>query len=104
DENSDIADGDFSPGHLSLREAVNLSNANPGPDTITFNLGGAATIHLANFIRFLDTNGPTTILGGGLITIADNFLEATLGTTLTLDGLTVTGSQSHGVINVGTMT
>jgi hypothetical protein len=35
DENTDVNDGNFTPGHLSLREAVALTNANPGPDLIT---------------------------------------------------------------------
>jgi predicted outer membrane repeat protein len=33
---SDESDGDFSAGNLSLREAVELTNANPNVDTITF--------------------------------------------------------------------
>lgn len=32
----DESDGDFSPGDLSLREAIELANANPVPDTISF--------------------------------------------------------------------
>ena len=32
----DESDGDFSPGDLSLREAIELANANPVPDTIRF--------------------------------------------------------------------
>ncbi len=33
---ADIADGKFSPGNLSLREAIVLANLNPGRDTISF--------------------------------------------------------------------
>lgn len=36
DENSDLVDGNYSPGHLSLREAVLLANADTGSDLITF--------------------------------------------------------------------
>src|SRR5262249_5653084 len=32
----DADDGDYRPGHLSLREAVRLANGNPGADVITF--------------------------------------------------------------------
>ena len=33
---TDVDDGDFSAGNLSLREALRLSDENPGTDTITF--------------------------------------------------------------------
>jgi len=36
DTAKDESDGDFSAGDLSLREAIQLTNANPGADTITF--------------------------------------------------------------------
>ncbi len=46
DTNSDIVDGDYSAGNLSLREAIGLANAFAGGDTITFDAavftGGAA--------------------------------------------------------------
>src|SRR5207245_10304380 len=34
--NADEDDGNFGPGDLSLREALRLTNANPGADTIAF--------------------------------------------------------------------
>ena len=36
DNSGDIIDGDYSDGELTLREAIMLTNANPGPDAITF--------------------------------------------------------------------
>ena len=36
DTASDVVDGDFSAGNLSLREALSLSNGNPSTDIITF--------------------------------------------------------------------
>lgn len=36
DTNSDLDDGDYSRGRLSLREAIRLANERPGSDTITF--------------------------------------------------------------------
>ena len=36
DSSDDVVDGDFSPGNLSLREAIILTNDNPGLDSITF--------------------------------------------------------------------
>ena len=42
----DVDDGNYGAGELTLREAVNLANADPDADTITFDLGDAATIVL----------------------------------------------------------
>jgi len=43
DTNVDENDGDYSPGDLSLREAVGLANGSVGPDTITFDAAVFAT-------------------------------------------------------------
>ena len=40
----DIDDDDFTPGNLSLREAIRLANANPGLDTIEFDTGGVFAV------------------------------------------------------------
>ena len=37
DNSSDVDDGDFSVGNLSLREALGITNTNPAQDTIFFN-------------------------------------------------------------------
>ena len=61
---ADENDGDNSPGHLSLREAIDLANANPMPDTISFDpsLAGG-TIHLT--LGELAITDSVTILGPG---------------------------------------
>ena len=40
---ADTVDGDYSPGQLSLREAISIANSDPGPNTIQFesNLSGS---------------------------------------------------------------
>jgi hypothetical protein len=51
---SDVTDGDFSEGNLSLREAITLTNDSPGPDTIGF------ADHLSGEVIIL-TQGELTI-------------------------------------------
>ncbi len=71
DTTSDVDDGDYSVGQLSLREAILLANANSGADTITF----AAALA-----------GQSIILTGELL-ISDDLTITGLGADqLTLDG------------------
>jgi len=58
----DIDDGHCNPGHCSLREAINAANANPGPDTIEFDVpdGGSNIIRLNSPLPAL-TDDATTI-------------------------------------------
>jgi hypothetical protein len=115
DENSDIDDGNYTTGHLSLREAVKLANANPGPDTITFNLGGPATITLGGTqLTLTDTTGKTTITGpvATLLTIDANYksraLQINSGVTAEIGGITVAKAVAEnprvGILNFGTLT
>jgi fibronectin-binding autotransporter adhesin len=64
---SDDSDGDHSAGQLSLREAIELANISPTPDTIRFAPSlvenGAATITLRH--STLNITAPLTIIGLG---------------------------------------
>jgi hypothetical protein len=64
DEISDADDGNRSPGHLSLREAVGLANADRSPDTIIFSpavFNASRTIALKGVD--LKITNPLTIIG-----------------------------------------
>ncbi|TWT90756.1 hypothetical protein Mal64_11530 [Pseudobythopirellula maris] len=67
DTNVDESDGDFSPGDLSLREAIEIANTVPGADEIIFDFGH---------------DGPETIL-------------LTMGELLVTDSLTITGDGAE---------
>ena len=65
---SDELDADTSPGDLSLREAVNLANANPGADQIqlaagTYLLSLAGAGENASLTGDLDVLGDLTVVG-----------------------------------------
>ena len=54
----DTDDGLCDPSHCSLREAINASNASPGPDTIGFDtLSGVPDIRLSSPLPALTDNG-----------------------------------------------
>lgn len=53
----DVDDGSCDDSHCSLREAINAANANPGADSITFDIPGP---------------GPHVILLTGMLTISDD--------------------------------
>jgi hypothetical protein len=106
DEVSDIDDGNTSTGHLSLREALRLTNAASGTsDTITFDpavFGSPRTLTLtAGQFTVTDTVaivGP----GSGLLTLnaagtSRHFLEGMQGTgsLLSLSGLTLTNGFAN---------
>ncbi|MCA9259994.1 MAG: hypothetical protein KDA61_12370, partial [Planctomycetales bacterium] len=61
DVQNDIDDGDYSPGRLSLREAIALANARTGADAITFGASGA--IHLSSQLPTI--SDALTIFGPG---------------------------------------
>ncbi len=115
---------DPSDGLMSLREAVQAANANPGDDTITFAPGLAGkTITLAlGELSLTDTTGKTTIVGLGAdqLTIdgnqASRIFNIVSGVTADISGLTITdghvsssiygnsGSDGGGILNYGTLT
>ena len=97
------ADNTTADGACSLREAVGNANddatthpdcpAGTGADTITFALGGPATIEVSAALAYSDAD-PTTIDGDANVTLQattnQTVLNGTIGANLTLDGLTVT--------------
>ncbi|MFK7818091.1 MAG: choice-of-anchor Q domain-containing protein [Planctomycetaceae bacterium] len=73
DTDTDVVDGDYSEGNLSLREAINSANRTDDPDTITFNpLMAYSTITLTegdlNITEDLTLRG----LGAHQLTISGN--------------------------------
>ncbi|MDG2222074.1 MAG: Calx-beta domain-containing protein [Rubripirellula sp.] len=84
DENSDVVDGNFSVGHLSLREAIERTNSNPGPDTITF--GGI----------FADATPDTITLGGSQLEVTDDL--DLIGTDASL--LTISGNKASRIFRM----
>ncbi len=116
DEAGDTVDGNYSAGHLSLREAVTLANAGAGADTITFAAALSGTITLTGGVLALsndvsidgDVNGDhkadITISGNDFSRI---FNIVGSGTDVHLDSLTLTNgysSGSGGAIYTGTGT
>ncbi|MCA9102605.1 MAG: hypothetical protein KDA63_15705 [Planctomycetales bacterium] len=113
DTNVDESDGDYSALDLALREALELTNANPGPDSVSF--AGA----LSGSTIFL-TLGQLTIaddvdvlgLGANALTVDaqgnSRVLGVDFGATATVSGLTLTGGGNEanggGIINNGDLT
>jgi autotransporter-associated beta strand protein len=117
---ADENDGNFSPGHLSLREAVQIADMRAGADTITFDpaltASGAATITLTqDNLLLTDTTGKTTIQGPGanLLTISGNdqyrVFRVIPNAELDISGLTIAHGKpavgdGGGIDNFGTLT
>ncbi|MCE9560458.1 MAG: right-handed parallel beta-helix repeat-containing protein, partial [Planctomycetes bacterium] len=117
DNTSDIDDGNFTAGNLTLREAVDLANVPSGVNTITFDpvvFATPKTITLTNGqLALLDTTGVTTITGPTAgVTISGNNLSGVFSVaakvTASLSGLTITKGNNPqkggGVSNLGTLT
>ncbi|CAN5275471.1 hypothetical protein BH11PLA2_BH11PLA2_31310 [soil metagenome] len=120
DNISNINDGKYGPGEITLLEAIEVSNSNghSGKQTITFDpivFATPQTITLdttALVIRDIGVNiiGP----GAGLLTINGNSGVSTqgvfvnnAGATSTISGVTVTNGQrggGGGILNFGTLT
>ena len=81
----DESDGDFSPGDLSLREAIELTNENVGADTIRFDLSLA---------------GGSIVLGGTELLMTDDVTIEGLGA----GQLTVDGGMSSRILHVDSAT
>ncbi|MEO1996328.1 MAG: choice-of-anchor Q domain-containing protein, partial [Planctomycetaceae bacterium] len=72
----DESDDDFSTGDLSLREAIERANANPGPDTITFDIGNnnpeidlLVELGELSIVDALSIDGINTNVTGGRVSI-----------------------------------
>jgi hypothetical protein len=92
DNNSDVVDGNYSAGNLSLREALQLTNANAGfSHTITFGNGSAA-----GGTNFLDTIPDTITLAGTELTISNDITITGTGAAL----LTINANQQSRIFNI----
>src|SRR5262249_45366878 len=108
---------DYSPGHLSLREAVRLANANLGADAITF--GGIFSDASADVISLgsalPDLTGELSITGPGadLLTVrrdsasAFRIFTVASGASVEIAGLTIANGNTTlggGIYNQGNLT
>ncbi len=111
-------DGTISPsGDLTLRQAVNLANAQGGAETISFDptvFASAQTITLTlGQLELSDTSGTETIKGPAAgVTVSgggtSRVFQVDSGVTATLTGLTISGGSTAGngggLYNKGTTT
>ena len=107
---------DSGPG--SLRDAIQMANASPGADAITFAPGLSGTVMLTG--GQLEISDAASIVGPGAasLTINANFQSRALavdaGATVSISGVTITGGQPStgpgaipnggGILNAGTLT
>ena len=95
---SDAADGNFSPGHLSLREALMVAVGNLGHDTIAFDSALAGrTIVLEQGQLALDSNVAIVGPAGGVTIDADHRSRVFYlvdGKEASLSNMTVTGGAA----------
>ena len=103
---ADENDGDYSPGHLSLREAISLANANPAADAISFDPSlDDGTIELTlGELTITDSvtieaspGADITINAGGqsrIFNIDDGNPSTSIN--VVIDGLTLTGGYASG--------
>jgi hypothetical protein len=119
DTKSDVDNGDTSPGHLSLREALRLAANNFTPTVITFApsifTNGQATITLDN--GTLDINADVTIVaptgdqltidGAGNSSLFGGVFDVGNGVIASLCGMTITNGSAGlggGITNTGILT
>jgi len=99
---TDESDGDYSTDDFSLREALELANANPGTDTVTFDGALSGTINLNIALGQLEISDDVIVtgLGAGTLTVdaggSSRVLHITSGT-VDISGLTfASGSADRG--------
>ncbi|MFL5328768.1 MAG: choice-of-anchor Q domain-containing protein [Gemmataceae bacterium] len=96
DNSSDVDDGNYGPGQMSLREAINLANLESTTDTINFNLPTGTTIKLnSGFV--LSTSINIAGLGADKLTIDANQTGSIFGLqqklNVQISGLKLTGGS-----------
>jgi CSLREA domain-containing protein len=102
---SDENDGSCSDGDCSLRDAIILANANPGADTIHFNIPGTDPNCMGGVCSIYPTSGQLPVLSGGGTTIdgysqpgavpASAISAATIK--IVIDGINLTDCPSNAV-------
>jgi hypothetical protein len=99
DTATDESDGDYSPGDVSLREALEVTNANPGAETISF--AGALSGSTINLVLGqLTISDDVTITGLGASDLAidgqgaSRVMRVTNNATADISGLTITGGSA----------
>ena len=109
DTTEDESDEDFSPGDLSLREAIELTNATAGADTITFAPGLAGSTITLTLGELVITDNVE--LTGQQITLdakgGSRVLWVQSGVAATIRNLSITGGNAAdggGVFNEGQVT
>ncbi|MEZ6143565.1 MAG: choice-of-anchor Q domain-containing protein [Zavarzinella sp.] len=114
DELTDISDGNISKGNLSLREAVDMANSNPGANTIeiaksgVITLGSQLTLTETGAANLTTINGPTngvTISGNNAVRV----LTVNISVHAALNNLTIANGNSGsnaggGILNDGRLT
>ncbi|MCA8997379.1 MAG: hypothetical protein KDA80_10335, partial [Planctomycetaceae bacterium] len=102
----DESDGNFEPGDLSLREAIEQANANPGADMIEFSpLLSDRTIVLGGSELVISDALTITGLGADRLTIDGNnksrIFSIGNGVTTELSDLSLTGGNGRGATSNG---
>ena len=104
DTADDIVNGDYSPGDLSLREAIQFANGNAGEDVIEFDASLTGAITLDPALGQLEITDETQILGPGadVLTVQRDTSSATdhrifninaNSGSVVIEGLTITGGS-----------
>lgn len=97
DLTTDVDDGAYDAGNLSLREAITLANANPLPDSITFATGlNGQTVTLGGFDLPVGDDLSITGPGADLLTISGNGASRVFrlfAGQISISGLTITGGS-----------
>ncbi|MBX3401107.1 MAG: VCBS repeat-containing protein [Gemmataceae bacterium] len=115
DNAGDADDGNYAVGQLTLREAINLSNQNPGADTITFSAKLGDIVLSSAELAITDKTGTTTITGPTTGTqvvrrdTSDTFriFNINAGASASISNLTIRDgfalANGGGILNFGTL-